>query len=270
MKFPMIPALFLAFAPVAGLAGGFDTRTEPALTQPAPAPRTPALVFKLRGGVEASPDYFGASGHSAGPDLGMSIEFARLPGGLSFGSSDGQPRYGFAPRGSFRLISKRSAADNPELAGLNDVPLSVELGLGLGYRQRNFEAFADLRYGVIGHHALVAELGADLVLRPTDRLTLKLGPRLLAGDTDYAQTYFGVTPAESSAALPAFNAKGGALTAGVQFGAAYQINDKWGVEGAVRYDKYIGDAKSSPIVRQGKTDAVTVRLGITRRISLNF
>lgn len=253
-------------------AGSLDMQADPVVAAPAPIISTrPGLAFKLRGGVGAAPAYFGARDLKAGPDVAFSFEFLRLPGGATLGNPDpATPRYGFSPRGSFRYIAKRSSADHPELAGLNDVKASVELGLGLTYTQRNFEAFADIRYGVIGHKAWVGELGADLVMRPNEKLTLRAGPRLFIGSSDYANTYFGVTPAESSAALPAFRAKGGALTAGVELGATYAINDLWGIDGAIRYDRYLNSAKDSPIVQQGRDDALSLRIGVTRRISLGF
>jgi len=253
-------------------AGSLDTAADPVLMSPAPQPAPrPGLAFQLRGGVGAAPAYFGSRDLKAGPDFALSFEFLRLPGGATLGNPDPlTPQYGFAPRGSFRYIAKRSATDHPELAGLNDVKASVELGLGLGYTQRNFEAFADIRYGVIGHKAWVGELGANLVLHPNDRLTLRAGPRLFMGSSDYANTYFGVTPAEASAALPAFRAKGGALSAGLEIGATYTINDLWGIDGAIRYDRYLNSAKDSPIVQQGRDDALSLRIGVTRRISLGF
>jgi len=265
-------ASLMAATSNAAAAGSLDTATDPVVAAPAPVVSTrPGLAFKLRGGVGASPAYFGSRDLEAGPDFALSFEFLRLPGGASLGNPDpSNPRYGFSPRGSFRYIAKRSATDHPELAGLNDVKASVELGLGLAYTQRNFEAFADIRYGVIGHKAWVGEIGADLVMRPNDRLTLRAGPRLFMGSSDYANTYFGVTPAESSAALPAFRAKGGALTAGVELGATYAINDLWGIDGAIRYDRYLNSAKDSPIVQQGRDDALSLRIGVTRRISLGF
>ena len=262
----------MALASVPATAGSLDTAPDAIVVSPAPvAPARPGLAFRLRGGIGANPAYFGARDLKAGPDFALSFEFLRLPGGATLGNPDAaSPRYGFSPRGSFRFIGKRSATDHPELAGLNDVKASVELGLGLAYTQRNFEAFADVRYGVIGHKAWVGELGADLVMRPNDRLTLRAGPRLFMGSSDYANTYFGVTPAESSAALPAFRAKGGALSAGLELGATYAINDLWGIDGAIRYDRYLNSAKDSPIVQQGRDSALSVRLGVTRRISLGF
>lgn len=268
----LLTAAALALLPLPVLAGGLDTVVDPVVMAPAPAP-APRLIFKLRGGVSAAPAYFGSRDVKVGPDFGFNLEFARL-GGQSIGSADPNAiRYGFAPRGSFRLIGKRSASDHAELAGLEDVDLSVEVGFGLGYTQRNFEAYGDIRYGAIGHHAWVGELGANLVMHPSDQLTLRVGPRLFAGTSDYANTYFGVTAAEAAASggnFTAFDAKGGVLSAGVELGATYDINDKWGVDGAIRWDKYRGSAENSPIVQQGRDNSLSLRLGLTRRFSLNF
>jgi outer membrane scaffolding protein for murein synthesis (MipA/OmpV family) len=253
-------------------AGSLDMAADPVVALPAPpsAPR-PGIAFKLGAGVGASPEYFGSRDLRIGPDFSLSYEFLRLPGGKTFGSPDAATaQYGFRPRGTLRYISKRSAADHPELAGLNDVKAALELGLGIEYAQRNFEGFANVRYGVIGHKAWVGEIGANLVLHPSDRLTLRAGPRLFMGNRDYANTYFGVTPAEASAALPAFTAKGGALSAGLEIGATYAINDLWGIDGAIRYDRYLNSAKDSPIVQQGRDSALSLRIGVTRRISLGF
>lgn len=272
MKFTALATALIAAAPLAGFAGSLETAPDTVVAAPMVPVKAPKLAFTLRAGVSGAPAYFGAKDLEAGPDFSFSLNYLALPGGRSIGSAD--PRavsYGFAPRGSFRYIAKRSSKDNKELAGLNDVKAAVELGLGLGYTQRNFEAFADVRYGAIGHHAWVGEIGANAVMHPSEQLTLRVGPRVFFGNNDYANTYFGVTAAEAAAAgskfTTAYTAKGGALTAGLELGATYAINDAWGVDGAVRWDKYLGDAKSSPIVAQGKDNNVSLRIGMTRRFS---
>ncbi|RVV98687.1 MipA/OmpV family protein [Mesobaculum littorinae] len=232
---------------------------------------SPDLIFNLRGGVAAKPSYFGSDDLEVGPDLGFSLGYARL-GGFEFGNPDPtfEPR-GVNLRGSFRYVPGRDDDDDAELTGLDDVDSSIELGLGVAYTMQNFEAFADMRYGVTGHNTFVADLGADAILRPTDRLTLTAGPRVFMGTDRYADTYFGVSGAESLASgLDAYEADGGILSAGVEVGATYQINDDWGVEGAVAYQQFVNDAEDSPIVRQGSDEDVRVRLGITRKITLDF
>jgi outer membrane scaffolding protein for murein synthesis (MipA/OmpV family) len=269
----LLAAALTSFA-LPAVAGGYGVAgAEPVVMAPAPVDTGPDLVFTLRGGASLAPAYFGASKLKAGPDFGFALNFTRLPMGRSIGSADPKAEsYGFSPRGSFRVISKRSAADNVELTGMTTVKTAVELGMGLGYTHRNFEAFADLRYGAIGHKGFVGELGADVVMRPTDKLTVKFGPRAFFGNDKYAATYFGVTAAEASptSAFTAYTAKGGMLSAGVELGATYAINDDWGVDGALRWDAFTNSAKSSPIVTQGRTNNVSLRLGVTRRISLKF
>ncbi|WP_099826444.1 MipA/OmpV family protein [Oceaniglobus indicus] len=268
-------AFVTAFAP--GLASAGDLSipaAEPAPQYAAPVASSPDLVFSVRGGLSARPEYFGSDDYGLGPDFGLSLRFLKLPGGRTFGSTD--PLYqpeGFGLRGAFAYVGERDASDYRELTGLRDIDASVELGLGLGYQSRYFDAFADVRYGVIGHNAFVGELGADVKMHPTDRLSLSLGPRVTLGSDKYASTYFGVTAAESLAsggALGAFNADGGVISAGVELGAKYRISDNWGVEGAVTWDRFTNDAADSPIVRQGDRDQYGVRIGLTRRITLDF
>jgi outer membrane protein len=257
----------LVAAPFAAdAAGPAPAAVEPQIVAPSPVPARPKLSFTLRAGAEAASSYFGGKDAKAGPDFGFTLHYLALPGDISFGSTDTNAiRYGFGLRGSFRYIAKRSASDDAELAGLPDVKAAAELGLGLGYTQRNFEAFADIRYGVIGHHAWVGELGANAIFRPTQQLTLRAGPRVFFGDSDYASTYFGVETAAGT--FPAHSAKGGALSAGLEIGAVYALNDDWGIDGALRWDKYLNDAKDSPIVQQGRDSNFGIRIGLTRRFS---
>ncbi|SHJ15935.1 outer membrane protein [Palleronia salina] len=267
------PVLALAMGPSAVMAGDLSLPApEPQPVFQAPAPSTPNLVFTLRGGAAVNPDYFGSDDYSVGPDFGFRLGYANLFG-REFGNADGSPSYGLGVRGSFRYIGERDDADNPELTGLNDIDASVELGLGLGYSSYNFDAFADVRYGVIGHEAVVGELGADFKVHPSDRLTLSVGPRVFVGSGKYSDVYFGVTPAEAAASTSGFTAydpDGGILSAGVELGASYEINDQWGVEGAVTWDRLTGDAADSPIVQAGDRDQYGIRVGITRQITLDF
>lgn len=273
MKRIALATALIAAAPLAAFAGSLAPTAPDTQVAPVMVPvKAPKLAFTLRAGVGGAPSYFGAKDLTAGPDFSFSLNYLALPGGRSIGSTDPKAvSYGFGLRGAFRYIAKRSAKDDPELTGLKDVKASAELGLGIGYTQRNFEAYVDARYGAIGHHSWVGEIGANAVMHPTEQLTLRVGPRVFFGSDKYANTYFGVTAAEAATVgsnfTTAYTAKGGALSAGIELGATYAIDDKWGIDGAVRWDKYLGDAKSSPIVMQGKDNNVSLRIGVTRRFS---
>lgn len=239
----------------------------------APQPRPGNLAsFTLRGGVQVRPEFPGSDEYEVGPDLGFRF------GGLEigrFGIGDPDPELvqtGLGLRGSFRYVGERDSSEFEDLRGLDDVDDALELGVGLAYRQDAYQVFGDLRYGVTGHESFVGEVGADVFVRPTDRLTLNAGPRVFFAEDSYAQEYFGVSPAEAlrSGSLEPFEAEGGALSAGIEIGAQYRLNDSWGIEGAVTYDRLLGDAGDSPITEAGSDDQYGVRVGLTRRITFGF
>lgn len=230
-----------------------------------------AIGFTLRAGVGVQPDYFGADEGEAAPFLGGTLNYLQL-GGFTFGDPD--PLY--VPTGpsfgaSFRYIGERDDDDNKELAGLDDVDATLELGAGLSYSTGDLRVFGDVRYGFFGHEAFVGEIGADVFLRPTDRLTLRAGPRALFGTEDYADTYFGVSSREAAVSggeFDAFDADGGLISAGVELGAGYQLSPNWGIDAVVTYERLQNDAADSPI--SFEDDQVSASIGITRRFTLGF
>lgn len=227
--------------------------------------------FALRGGIAGGPAYPGSDEYEASPDLAFTFGALRW-GALDVGSGVGTiPEPGVAFRGALRVIGSRKAADYSELAGLEDIDTTVELGFGLIYRDINWEVFGEVRRGFGGHEGVTGTLGADLVFRPDDRWTITAGPRINFGDDDYASTYFGVTAAEAGASrFAAFNAEGGTLGAGVLVQASYQIDNNWALQGAVGYEKLLNDAADSPITRLGSDDQWTIRIGLSRAFTLNF
>lgn len=233
---------------------------------------TPDMVMTLRGGVRFSPAYFGSSTIRTGPDVGLRIDHLELPGGLSLGSNStvGFLR-GFGPRLSARYIRRRNSDGYDEIRGLDDVPFALELGVGLGYERRNYRAFADVRYGAIGHDAWVSDVGADAISYPYEGLTLTLGPRVSFGSQKFMDTYFGIKPDESQdSGLAEFQPEPGIYGAGMELGARYLFNERWGIEGAARWTRLMNSSADSPIVTGGADDQYMVRFDISRRISLDF
>jgi outer membrane scaffolding protein for murein synthesis (MipA/OmpV family) len=232
----------------------------------------PDLVLTVRAGVQVSPAYLGSDDYEVGPDFAARLDYIRFPNGFEYGSGRAVGfRTGWGLRGSVRYLGERNSDDHDEIKGLDDVDWSFEAGLGVGYEQRNWRAFTDVRYGFVGHNAWVGEIGADGIAYPLDGLTLTLGPRLSFGTDNFAQTYFGVTPEESDASgLDPYNASGGLLGAGVELGARYLFNERWGLEGAASWNVLVNDAADSPVTATGSEDQYQVRLGITRSVSLDF
>jgi len=226
-------------------------------------------------GAQSSPTYFGSDTNEG--TVAGSFALDRLSfGALDISESDPN---GFGFKGAFRYIGERTADDDPELAGLDDIEQAIELGAGVSYgylpdgaqQTLGNYAFAEVRYGVVGHESFVAEVGADLVYAPSKQLEFRAGPRLFAGDDDYAATYFGVSDGEAAASsFDAFEANGGLLSSGVEASVSYDFSDDWGVTGSVIYENFVEDAADSPIVRQGSADQVSVSVIVTRALEFNF
>ncbi|MBF9060266.1 MipA/OmpV family protein [Rhodobacterales bacterium HKCCSP123] len=228
-----------------------------------------SLSFAAGVGGTVAPEYFGSDSYGAGVTGGFDFGHLRI-GGIEIGDPDPDAvAMGLRPRGSFRLIGARNTADYPELAGLDDIDLSVELGGGLSYRTDGFLAFADVRYGVIGHESWVAELGADFIFRPGPDWTVTAGPRALWGSERYTSTYFGVTSAEAAnSAFTEYAAGDGFVSAGLEIGATYQISPDWSLDSTLAWERLTGDAAASPIVQED--DGVTFSLVLLRRFTFGY
>ena len=236
--------------------------------------KTPDIVISVGAGVDVGPAYFGSDEYETGPYGIGRIDFLRFPNGFEYGSGNAVGfREGLGLRGSVRYISHRNSKNYDDLSGMDNVPWAFEAGLGLGYEQRNYRVFGDVRYGVVGTNAWVGDLGADAIAYPVQGLTVTLGPRLNFGSNRFADTYFGVDAGEASAStsgLTEYDASGGLLGGGVLLEARYLFNERWGLEGSASWERLLNDAADSPITELGSADQYEVRFGLTRRISLDF
>ena len=164
-----------------------------------------------------------------------------------------------------KLKAERNASDFAELRGLGDVMWTLELGIFAELWAFNWlRTRAEVRQGIIGgHDGLVAELSADVVIRPFDRITLSAGPRFSLADTGATAPYFGINSAQAAASgLPVFDARGGAHSVGMGAQVVYQLTPQWQLNAFVEYDRLLGSAAASPIVAQrGSRDQLIVGFG---------
>ena len=164
-----------------------------------------------------------------------------------------------------KLKAERNASDFAELRGLGDVMWTLELGIFAEFWAFNWlRTRAEVRQGVFGgHDGLVADLSADVVTRPFDRITLSAGPRFSLADTRATAPFFGINAAQAAASgLPVFDARGGAHSAGVGAQVVYQLTPQWELNAFVEYDRLLGSAEASPIVAQrGSRDQLVVGFG---------
>ena len=215
------------------------------------------------------PSYSGANGSmlSAKPIIsvrraGTPERFKGMRDNASFALID-YGRFRAGPVGAFKTA--RKASDHSELRGLNDVKFAIEIGGFAEYYAFDWlRVRSEVRRGFNGHEGIVAEFSADVIVPLNERMTFAAGPRYTVTNAKYASTYFGVSNVEALASgLPAFDARGGSNAVGVGAQLRYKLNPQWELRGYVEYDKLLGSAADSPLVKlRGSSNQVTYGLGV--------
>ena len=211
-------------------------------------------IVSIGAGARVSPKYPGAdnNGFSPLPIFGLRREGDPLPveapdEGTGFGFLGDDSPVDFGP--SLQFQSKRQEGDVG--APVGDVSFTVEAGaFAQFYLGENFRLRAEGRRGIGGHDGWVGDIFADFVVRDEGTYVFTIGPRARWGDDNYHDAYFSVTPAVAVAAgLPVYDADSGFHSVGAYAGLTHMLGRNWGVYGFAGYDRLIGDAADSPIVR---------------------
>ena len=205
-------------------------------------------------GAQLRPEFVGANERQIAPlwDLDLARgdhEFAFEAPDYSFGLpvvSTGD--FSFGPAAN--LASKRENSDVG--APVGRIPATIEAGGFATFQVAGSLHFrAELLKGIGGHKGIVGTIGADQVWRDGDRYVFSIGPRVLISDSRYQRAYFGVTPeAALASGLPAYRPSGGVHGVAAASGLSVQFNPRWGMFGFARYERLVGDAAKSPIIRE--------------------
>lgn len=171
-------------------------------------------------------------------------------------------RLSFGPAANIASGRKRSDIGAP----VDKLSTTIEVGAFAQYEvSDSIRLRGELRQGIGGHEGLVASLGADHFWRDGDDYVFSIGPRLLLANARYQRAWFGVD-ADSAirSGLPQFRPDGGIYAVGATSGATYSLSPRWGLFGFGRYDRLVGDAAKSPIVRElGSKNQFSAGAGLT-------
>lgn len=219
-----------------------------------------ALSFDAGLGVTFGPDYLGADDYGTSPWL--ILRNAAINEG-------GEERQGLSFLPSLDYRGKREADDHDDLAGMDDIDRAGELGLRVNYVMGDATGYGALRKGFGGHHGLTGEIGAKYRGRPQDRLTLTTAAELRFGDSDFTNTYFGVSDAEAlNSGYAPHHTDGGIYAARLSLEARYEFMPDTLLMGRVSYNRLLGDAGDSPIVHERNQPSVSI--GVARRLNFRF
>ncbi len=169
---------------------------------------------------------------------------------------------------SYRL--PRHDGDSSALSGLGDVDGTVEAGGYVEYTPSPFGGKLELRQGFGGHHGILVDMGVSYREKLTDELMLNLGPGATWASGDYMETYFGISSAQSArSGYPAFDADAGFKDAGFGGALTYSPLPFLALTGFANYERLLGDAADSPLVRDGGSPN-QVMVGVTMTLRFGF
>lgn len=219
-------------------------------------------------GVQTRPEYPGADKNELAPYIKFSL--ARGDDPFSFGAPDDTFGIGLLSMGPFRagpaLAIQGSRKDSDVGAPLGKVKTTIEAGaFAEVLLMDQFRLRGDLRKGIGGHEGLIGSIGADQIWRDGDRYVVSVGPRLLYSNSRYQRAYFGVTPeAALASGLPAYRPDGGFHALAAAAGLHYALSGPLGLFGYARYERLIGDARKSPVVKElGSPNQMSAGLGLS-------
>ena len=218
-------------------------------------------------GVQVRPEYPGADDKEWAPYLQFSI--ARGDDPFAFSGPDDPFGIALLSMGPFRagpaLAIASGRKDKEVGAPLGKVKTTIEAG---GFAEvmlmDQFRLRGDLRKGIGGHEGVVGSIGADQIWRDGDRYVFSVGPRLLYSNSRYQRAFFGVTPeAALLSGLDAYRPDGGFHAIAAAAGMNYALGGPLGLFGYARFERLIGDARKSPVVKElGSPNQLSAGLGL--------
>ncbi|MDO5622659.1 MAG: MipA/OmpV family protein [Paracoccus sp. (in: a-proteobacteria)] len=217
-------------------------------------------------GVQSRPEYPGAGDNEAAPwfilrdfsvSRGDAVSSAGVPQGFSWGLSTG-------------LAPERDSGDYARLNGLDKVSRGVELGLRAGYGVGDVQGYIAARKAVSGHEGVVGEVGVRYSTNLNDRIRLTSRVEAQYGDSDYMNSYFGVSAAEvaNGANFPVYEASGGIKAVQASLEARYALTDSSAILGRVTVGRLKNDAADSPITED--KNQFSVGIGYVRSLNFGF
>ena len=225
-------------------------------------------ILTLGAGPRIDPEYPGADSYGLSPIIifGLRREGAPLPfeapdEGAGFGVLGDDEAFDFGPTLQFQ--SERDEDDVG--APVGEVDFTLEAGaFAQAYVGDNFRLRVEGRKGLGGHDGWVGDVFADFLIRDRDTYVFSIGPRARWGDGSYHDAYFSVTPGVAAiTGLPVYDAEGGFHSFGLWSQVTYMVGRNWGLYGFAGYDRLVGDAADSPIVRTfGSRDQFSGGIGL--------
>lgn len=201
-------------------------------------------------------------GVSTRPELGALFDVAYVRGRF-FASTSGVG-YNFFKTEKLMVgaglgyLPEREEAGDSRLRGLGDVAASPTVMLTTGWSPLDFMSVgATLTTASKRENGSFLTLGTSLGFPIYDKLTGSVALAAELANRNYAQTYYGVTAAQSMrSGYRELRPKAGLINTSASVGMNYELTKEWSLGGSIGATRLQGDAAKSPIfIRRTEYDA---------------
>jgi outer membrane protein len=231
-------------------------------------PGVQAAEYQIGGGIGVAPDYEGSSDYELVPvpvgaaefDNGMYIELLGLNLRANLIPSRWVSWLKAGPIYNYR--AERGDVDNNKVDKMKDVSDANELGAFIKFEYNNW--FANLYYLMDmgdAYNGEYAELSGGYNWKFSDAWAFTFRAFTTWADSDYMETYFGVSGRDSNrSGLDKYSADGGIKDGGLDLGVNWGFAQNWDLRGLFQVKQLVGDADDdSPVVDEGsETQMLTV------------
>ena len=232
------------------------------------------LRIRVGLGAQLEPQFLGSDKRRLEPLF--RINTARDGNEFNFSAPDDAPSiavvttdgFSFGPAGNIQGRRRESDVGAP----VGSVARTLEVGAFAQYEAHDsFRVRGEILKAVNGNNGVLGSIGVDKIWRNGDRYVFSVGPRLLLSDARFERAYFGVTPRASLASgLPVYQPGGGIYGVALASGASYQLSGPWGLFGYARYERLVGDAAKSPIIREfGSRNQMSGGIGLSYTFTIH-
>jgi len=214
-------------------------------------------------GIGYVPDYEGSEDYEGAPALfgrynwasGRTIELGGAPGSGSAArlssnlvSESMSSNWQAGPLLQYR--GERDDVDNNKVDRMQQVDATAEAGAFVGFNMDRFSAELSFAADVGSEYdGYLVYLKGGYALPVNDSFKLKFGAHVTYADSNYMDTYFGVSSKDAArSGLSRYNADGGLKDWGLSLTGNYSINKSWGLMGSAGYSRLMNDAEDSPLV----------------------
>ncbi|MBW2562239.1 MAG: MipA/OmpV family protein [Deltaproteobacteria bacterium] len=159
----------------------------------------------------------------------------------------------------------RDEDDSADLRGLGDIDDGATASVLFRWAAGDAALHARYEQQITGQDTgFQVNLGLGYELRIAEKTTVKPSIQTTYASSDYMEEYFGISPGQSSrSGIRVYDADSGFKSLGFQIMAIYRLDQHWGIQAGAVYDRLVGEAADSPVVKNENQYRVSTGLSYT-------